>query len=102
MRRVVAVFIVVFMIAAAATFYFNGALRHAAVTAFKNLQSFQKNELGVLLDEIKRDILAPTPLHIGGQANETVFEAQKIISQTNTARYDNGLLPPLKESTKLN
>jgi len=97
MRRIFAVFIVVFMIAAAAAFYYNDALRHAAGTALK---SFQKTNLGVLLDEIKRDILAPTPLNIGGKDGKDLA-AQKIIEQTNIARYDNGFLPALKENAKL-
>ncbi len=83
-------------------FMFKDQLLGLYNTTAKNLQNFQKNDLGNIVEQIKKEILAPTPLHIGGNANNAVFVKSKIIAQTNIQRYDNGQLPPLLENMSLN
>lgn len=68
----------------------------------KHLENFQKSDLANLLNEIKREILTSGPLRIGGAENDVVLVKAKIIAQTNIARFDNGMLPPLLENAKLN
>ncbi len=67
----------------------------------KNLQNFQKTDVGKIINEVKKEILAPAPLNIGGRENQVVLTKAKIIAQTNIQRYNNGLLPPLIENLKL-
>lgn len=86
--------------AGAAVFYYRDALRRAAEVAIKNIQN-SNNDLAVLIDEIKEDIIAPAPLRIGGRPNQVELHENKIVAQTNIARYDNGLLLPLIENAKL-
>ncbi len=83
-------------------FMFKDQLLGLYNTTAKNLQNFQKNDLGNIVEQIKKEILAPTPLHIGGNANNAVFVKSKIIAQTNIQRYDNGQLLPLLENMSLN
>ena len=67
----------------------------------KNLQKFEKTDLGNIIDEIKKEVLNPPPLNIGGSSNNVVLTKEKVIAQTNIQRYDNGLLPPLIDNIKL-
>ena len=68
----------------------------------KNLQNFEKTDLGNIINEFKKEVFTPSPLNIGGEANNVVLVKEKIIAHTNIQRYDNGLLIPLIENEKLN
>lgn len=52
-------------------------------------------------ENIESGILAPTPLRIFTKENQAVLVKEKVIAQTNIARFDNGMLPPLSENEKL-
>ncbi len=93
--------LLVVAIAFGAGFYFKSALFDAYKNVGNNLQNFQKNDLGNIINEIKKEVLAPQPLNIGGKENQAVLTKAKIIAQTNVQRFDNGTLPPLIENTKL-
>lgn len=67
----------------------------------KNLQKLEKTDLGDLIKEIKKEVLAPAPLNVGGKATDVVLVEAKIIAQTNIQRYNNGLLIPLIENQNL-
>ncbi len=82
-------------------FYFKDNILGIYNNAAKNLQQFQKTDLGNTISKVTQQILTPGPLDIGGQANEVVLVKAKIIAQTNIQRYDNGALPPLIENAKL-
>ncbi len=84
-----------------AGFYFEDTILTTYNRFNKNLQNFQKTDLGTLINEVKKEIFSPTPLNIGGRENNAVFTRAKIIAQTNFQRYDNGNLLPLFESPKL-
>ncbi len=68
----------------------------------KNLQNFQKTDIGNIITELKKEVLTSTPLNVGGRENQVILTKTKIIAQTNIQRYNNGLLPPLIENLKLN
>ena len=68
----------------------------------KDLHNFQKTDLGNMINEFKKQVLAPTPLNIGGIENNVVLLKSKVIAETNIQRYNNGLLPPLIENAQLN
>ena len=82
-------------------FFFKDDILKIYNNTAKNLQYFQKNDLGDIINEVKREIFTPPPLNIGGKANNVVLTKDKIIAATNIQRYDNGLLPPLIENAKL-
>lgn len=84
-----------------AVFYFKDSLVALYQTTAKNLQQFDREDLGNVLNEIKKDILSPPPLNLGGIANEAVLTKAGIIAQTNLARKNNGNLLPLVENAKL-
>lgn len=67
----------------------------------KNAKSFEKGDFGTIIDQIKQEVFAPSPLTIGGEANNAVLVKAKIIAQTNIQRYNNGTLPPLIENPQL-
>lgn len=99
MRKSIAIIIIILVVGAAGVVRYWGTIRPAASNAIKN---FQKNNLGVLVDEIKRDIFAPSPLFVGGTHNNVVLSAATIMLETNKARAENGGLPALVENTTLN
>src|SRR3989344_5650104 len=68
----------------------------------KNVENFQKTDLGNTIQSVAKKIIAPGPLNIGGNSNSVVLVKAKIIAQTNIQRYDNGALPPLVENASLN
>ena len=67
----------------------------------KQVQDFQKTDIGSTLTQVGKEILSPPPLNIGGLAKPVVLLQSKIISETNLQRQENGDLPALKENTKL-
>ncbi len=85
-----------------AGFYFKDSILGIYNDVGKSLQQFNKTDLGNTINEVAKEILAPVPLNIGGQANQVVLIKAKVIAQTNIQRYDNGNLPPLIENLKLN
>ena len=82
-------------------FYFKNNILSLYNNTVKNLPTFNKTDLGNVVNEIKKEIFSPPPLNIGGQRNEAVLIKSKIIAETNIQRYNNGNLPPLIENTKL-
>ena len=64
-------------------------------------QNFQKTNIGSVVSKVGKEILAPTPLNIGGKNNQITLLQSKIISETNLQRQENGNLPALKENYQL-
>lgn len=52
-------------------------------------------------ENFQSSILAPTPLRVFTKENQAVLVKEKVIAQTNIARFDNGMLPPLTENEVL-
>lgn len=67
----------------------------------KNAKSFEKGDFGTIIEQVKQEVFAPSPLTIRGEANNAVLVKSKIIAQTNVQRYNNGTLPPLIENPQL-
>lgn len=67
----------------------------------KQIQNLKKTDIGSVVSQVSKEILAPTPLNIGGVFNPVVLLQSKIISETNLQRQENGNLPALKENTIL-
>jgi len=88
-----------------AGFYFKDSilgLYHATQkNVQKNVQTFEKSDVGTVIGQVAKNILTPPPLIIKGQQNNVVLTKSKIIAETNIQRFDNGQLPPLIENTKL-
>ncbi len=95
------VWLLIIIILGGAGFLFKDNILKVFNNAAKNLVAFQKTDLGNIIEEVKKEIFAPTPLNIGGRENNVVLTKTKIIAETNIQRYDNGQLPPLIENTKL-
>ena len=62
------------------------------------LQTIDLKKVG---ENIESGILAPTPLRVFTKENQAVLVKEKVIAQTNIARFDNGILSPLSENAKL-
>jgi len=86
------------LVFACGLFFFKDAILK---TYHSTIQDFQKSDLGNLVQQVKQEILSPTPLNVGGTANNSVLLASKVIIETNLARKENGDLPALKENAKL-
>ena len=67
----------------------------------KQVQSFQKTNVGQTISEVEKQIFTPPPLNIGGIAQQVVLLQSQIIAQTNLQRQENGNLPALKENAEL-
>jgi len=92
----------VLLLAVATGFLFRENIIKAYNEFGKNVQQFQKSDLGNIISQIGKEILTPPPLRIGGSENDVVLVKAKIIAQTNIQRFDNGMLPPLVENAQLN
>lgn len=82
--------------------YFKDSLFGIYKNFQRDLNNFQKTELGNILNELKKEVLAPPPLNIGGKENRVVLVKAKVIAETNIQRYNNGLTVPLIENPQLN
>ncbi len=66
----------------------------------KQIQNFQKTDIGSVITEVGKEIFTPPPLKIGGESNKVVLLKSKIIAETNLQREENGL-PALAENEML-
>jgi len=92
---------IIILLAIGLGFYFKDALFGIYNSTAINLQDFNKTELGHMIEEMKKEILTPPPLNIGGESNDVVLTKARVIAETNIQRYDNGMLTPLVENAKL-
>lgn len=67
----------------------------------KQVQDFQKTDIGQTISEAGKQIFTPSPLNAGGVSNKVVLLQSKIITETNLQRRENGSLSLLKENAKL-
>lgn len=67
----------------------------------KQVQDFQKSDIGQTISQVGKQILSPAPLNAGGTSNNVVLLQSKIIAETNLQRQENGNLTALKENAKL-
>ncbi|MCX6720708.1 MAG: CAP domain-containing protein [Candidatus Staskawiczbacteria bacterium] len=68
----------------------------------KQVQGFQKTDIGQTISEVSKQIFTSSPLNVGGVEKNVVLLQSKIISETNLQRQENGNLPALVENAKLN
>lgn len=102
MKKSYLIILILILVTLCAGFFFKDNLLNIYSDFNKNLQKLEKIDFGNVLNEIKKEVLTPPPLNIGGQANSVVLTKANIISQTNIQRHDNGMLPALIENAKLN
>jgi len=98
--RVKIIILIIILLVLAAGFWFKDNLRIYDILS-DNLRDFQKTEIGNLVTEVGKEVFAPPPLNVGGEATETVLTKSKIVSETNLQRQNKGL-PALSENAKLN
>jgi len=91
MQKKIVTIIILVILLAAGFYFFSG-----------KIASFKTTDFNALIEEIKKDILAPPPLTFLGPQNNVVLTASKVIEETNIARQENGGLTALKENTLLN
>jgi len=87
----VILFFIIIILALGAGFYFNNYL----IKFYDNLLNSST------LKQVGKEILTPPPLNIGGIAKQVVLTKDKIISETNSQRQENGDLPALTENQTL-
>jgi len=83
-------------------FYYKGDFTWTYNAFNKQIENLQKIDVGTTINEIRKEVFAPSPLNIGGQEKDVVLLQSKIITETNLQRQENGNLPPLTENIKLN
>lgn len=88
--------------ALSAGFYFKDSIFKIYNDFGDDLQKLEKTDLGNIINQVKKEVFAPSPLNVGGKETNVVLVKSKIIAQTNIQRYNNGLLIPLIENSKLN
>ncbi|MFH1968202.1 MAG: CAP domain-containing protein [bacterium] len=67
----------------------------------EQVKNFQGTDIGSVASEVGKQILAPTPLRVGGEEKHVALLKSKIIEETNLQRQNNGL-SALKENILLN
>jgi len=72
----------------------------------KQIQGFEKTDIGKIISEVQKQVLTPIPLNVGGNSEgylkQVVLTQSKIIEETNLQRKLNGNLVTLVENKKLN
>lgn len=101
MRASKIIIFVLIVAAFAAGVYFRDDAINFYKSLNKQVQNFQKTDVGQLVTQVAKQIVSPPPLNIGGLAKPVVLLRSKIITETNLQRQENGNLPALKENTKL-
>jgi hypothetical protein len=99
MKKIFIVFLIVVGFFAGAYFKDDAVKLYSDFT--NQVKSFQKTDIGSVVSEIGKQIMAPTPLNIGGVESNIILVKSKIILETNLQRQENGNLPPLKENNLL-
>jgi len=82
-------------------FYYKGDFIRLYNDTTIQIKNFEATDIGSMVNEVGRQILAPTPLNIGGVDKNVVLVKSKIILETNLQRQKNGDMPALKENTFL-
>jgi len=100
-RIIIFILIILIMAAFGAGVYFKDDIIKLYDGFSKQVQDFQKTNLGSVVVKTGKKILSPPPLNAGGSDNKVVLLQSKIISETNLQRQENGNLPGLRENTKL-
>lgn len=67
----------------------------------RQVQNFQKTEIGATLTQVGKEIFNPSPLNVGGASNRVTLLQSRVITETNFQRQQNGNLAALKENAKL-
>lgn len=107
MAKTKIIILTIILLALVAGFYFKNDVikfyNSASWRINKQVQDFQKTEIGNLITEVGKEVFAPPPLNIGGAKTQAVLTKAKIIAETNIQRYNQGEgLLPLFENEKLN
>lgn len=100
MLKKIIIFIFI-ILAFVAGFYFRADILKLYNNFTNGVDSFKKTDIGTTLSEVGREILTPPPLLINRKEASVTLNAEKIISETNLQRAQNGGLLALKENSKL-
>ena len=101
MGKIKKIIILLLVIAAfAAGVYFKDDVIRFYNNLNKQIQDFQKTDIGSVITEVGKEIFTPPPLRIGGASNKVVLLESKVFEETNLQRQENGL-PPLEENEEL-
>lgn len=84
------IFILIVVAFAAGIYYRDDAVRFYN-NLTKQIQNFQKTEVGSTISEITKEVFAPMPLKVGGIEKPVVLLKFKVIAETNIQRQNNGL-----------
>lgn len=87
------IFITLLVLLVGGLFYFKNDIQ-------KGIVQFQKTDLGLLIQEVGKEIFAPPPLTFLGPQNNNALTAENVVLETNLQRHDNGLLA-LKQNSIL-
>jgi len=100
--KIILIFILVAAAFTAGVYFRDDALRLYNDLG-KKIQEFKATDIGNIISKVGQQILAPSPLNIGGSENQVVLVKSKIIEQTNFQRALNQSEPlkPLKENALL-
>lgn len=102
--KIIIIFILVVAAFGAGVYFKDDAIKlfnSASWGLNKQVQDFQKTDIGQTISQVGKQILTPAPLNAGGTSNQVVLLQSKIITETNLQRQQNGNFPALKENTKL-
>lgn len=67
----------------------------------KQVQEISKTDIGTTISQVAKQIFSPPPLQILRKETPVVLTANKVISETNLQRAQNGGLPALTENAQL-
>lgn len=102
MKKFNAILLFLFLTVLSLTWHFRDNFFTFYQNPSENIAQIRDIDLKKTIEDIKENGLTSKPLKVAGTQNQTIFTREKIIAQTNIARFNNGMLPPLIENNVLN
>ncbi|MEK7562345.1 MAG: CAP domain-containing protein [Patescibacteria group bacterium] len=88
-KIIISLFII--LVLAGTGYYFSNDILGIYQKFTKDIQDFEKTDVGNIIKEVSKDFFNPPPLKIKGKPSTTVLSKAGIISETNLQRQKNGL-----------
>lgn len=98
-KIILSIFIIILIVLAfLAGAYFSSDINLVLNRFNKNIQNFQKTDVGSLIKQVGSEILNPAPLKVNSPFKDVVLVDEKIFLETNIQRNINGGLVPLSRN----
>lgn len=100
MNKIILFGLIIFLVIGAFVLgvYFSNDINIVLGRLNKDIQSFQKTDVGNLIKQVGSEILNPAPLKVTSQYKDVILNSNKIFLETNIQRNNTNILPLFRNS----